>query len=155
MPPSTGSGPVSGCPGSKPLHQRGSTPACNCEQPTNVRTEWSSTALSGCADHPGGLDDSMVLDMSVRERILRLIAGGGTGGKADREELVVFATVEPYEAPILREVLDQKGIEVHGSESLTPGTWVDKVVLKVARRDLDAATSVLREHRGLENPDTE
>ena len=118
------------------------------ELPTNAGHE-------GRADASNGLDRSTLSGMSLRERILRLIARGDAAGEANPEELVVFATVEPYEAPILQQVLDQNGIEIHGSDSLTPGIWVDKIVLKVARRDLDAATGVLREHRGLEAPDTE
>lgn len=93
--------------------------------------------------------------MSLRERILRFLArsdiDGGTGG-ADPNEFVLFATVEPYEAPILREVLAQNGVECQSSESLTPGTWVDKVILQVARRDLDTAVDVVRVHRGRDHP---
>lgn len=85
--------------------------------------------------------------MSLRDRILRLL-GRGDVGAGNPDQLVEFATVEPYEAPILHEVLAQNGIACHGSETLTPGTWVNRVTLRVARRDLDAATSVLRTHRG-------
>lgn len=91
--------------------------------------------------------------MSLRDRILRLIARGDVAeGRPDH--LVEFATVEPYEAPILHEVLAQNGITSHGSEALNPGTWINKVTLRVARRDLDAATGVLRAHRDLGSRDT-
>lgn len=86
--------------------------------------------------------------MSLRERILGFVARSDVDAVADPDELVLFATVEPYEAPILREVLAQNGIECESADSLTPGTWVDKVILKVARRDLDAAVEVVQAHRG-------
>ncbi|MCP3991558.1 MAG: hypothetical protein GY724_20970 [Actinomycetia bacterium] len=85
--------------------------------------------------------------MPIHSRILRLIARGDSADEKDPDELVEFATVEPYEAPMLREVLVQNDIETHGSDSLIPGTWIDKVVLQVARRDLDAATEILRTFR--------
>jgi hypothetical protein len=90
--------------------------------------------------------------MSLRTRILRLIAGLGSSRPDDPDRLVDVATVEPYEAPILREVLAQQGIVSQDTESLTPGTWVDKVVVRVAQRDVDAATSALQAFRG-QTPD--
>lgn len=86
--------------------------------------------------------------MSLRTRILTFIAGLGSSQPDDPNRLVDVATVEPYEAPILREVLAQHGVRSHGTESLTPGTWVDKVIVRVAKRDLATATAALQAFRG-------
>lgn len=90
--------------------------------------------------------------MSLRDRILRLLARGDVGQESP-DQLVELATVQQYEAPILHEVLAQNGITSHSSEALTPATWIHKVIVRVSRRDLDAATAVLRAHRDPESPD--
>ena len=90
--------------------------------------------------------------MSIRSRLLSLLAPGDADDADDPDELVFLALVQPYEAPMIREVLAQNGIASHGFETLSPETGVQRVNLRVALRDLHAATTVLSAFRGRQLP---
>ncbi len=80
--------------------------------------------------------------MSIRSWLLARLGGEGAD---DQTLLVELTTVAPYRAPILQQMLAQRGIDSHISKRLAPVTWDERSCLSVQKADLAAATEALRQ----------
>lgn len=83
--------------------------------------------------------------MPIRGWLARLLSRGPD--VADAEQYVELASVAPYEALAIEQVLTQSGIVTRRVENYDAATGQDRVHLSVIRRDVDRANAVLLEFR--------
>ncbi|MEM9135166.1 MAG: hypothetical protein AAF962_26905 [Actinomycetota bacterium] len=83
--------------------------------------------------------------MTAWLRFLRWLRGSERD--ADRVAPEQVALVRPYEAPVLREVLDRNGIACEVVEQHSPATWEPMVAVLVSSADSARAVDVIKRFR--------
>jgi hypothetical protein len=102
---------------------------------------WSTGRETDTAARPSHYGLARRFDVSIRERIFRLLDRGGV--EVDPDEFVEFAVVHVGAGPLLVERLRGAGIEAEGHDTFNPVTQVlSDYSIRVRRRDLTAAAQV-------------
>jgi hypothetical protein len=83
--------------------------------------------------------------MTAWDRMLGWLRG--PGGRSDRGGSEQVAFVRPYEAPALRQVLDQNGIPCEIVGGRNHATWEPMAALMVSSVDSARAVDVIRRFR--------